>query len=92
MFNLVIDDTIETRNKTSKLYIGRKKVKPAYLHKCIFADDLVLFAKNATEMKTYLKIWKGKLNTRSLKINEEKTRIKITRKDNTIDIDITIRK
>lgn len=83
LFNLVMDEVIkETRGRTSKLFVGYRNMEPVWISECAFADDLVVFAKNETELKKNLNIWNEKLKRKKLKLNEDKTKVMIGGKTN----------
>lgn len=81
LFNLVMDDVMkETRRETSKLLVGYQNMQPVWINECAFADDIVIFARNETELKRNLNTWNNKLSSKNLKINENKTKIMISGK------------
>ena len=91
LFNLVMDDIIkETGNKTSKLYVGHRCLKPVWIKQCAFADDLAIFAETEQELQKNVGIWNRALMDRKLKINVEKTRVMVmgkTSHDISVQID-----
>ncbi|XP_030757968.1 uncharacterized protein LOC115883710 [Sitophilus oryzae] len=76
-----MDDVMkETRRETSKLLVGYQNMQPVWINECAFADDIVIFARNETELKRNLNTWNNKLSSKNLKINENKTKIMISGK------------
>lgn len=55
-------------------------MQPVWINECAFADDIVIFARNETELKRNLNTWNNKLSSKNLKINENKTKIMINGK------------
>ena len=84
LFNLVLDEAIkQTREATSKMYIGHRHMQPVYISECAFADDLVVFGKNEKELQKNLEVWNVALGANNMKVNEEKTKIMITGRGST---------
>lgn len=84
LFNLVMDDVMkETRDKTSKIYVGHRNMEPIWLNECAFADDLVVFGKSERELSKNLEAWNLTLASKNLKINEEKTKVMVVGKGST---------
>ena len=61
----------ETKSKIEMIHIGYKCLQAVSTGKCIFADDLVAFAKNRSELKYNLKLWKEALKKRNVNFNME---------------------
>lgn len=88
LFKMIIDDIIKDVNrKTNPVYVGNWNLKPVYLKQCVFADDLVVFARYEEELELNLKIWNEALASKSLKINVNKTKVMVLgNRDTSINI------
>ena len=52
LFIMIMDDvTKEIKAKIKQIYIEQKKSKTSRIAECIFADDLVVFTKNRSELR-----------------------------------------
>lgn len=81
LFNLIMDlITKQTRNETINFHVGHRNLFPVWLRECMFADDLVLFGKNETDLGKNLKVWEEKLKNINMKINVEKTKLMVSGK------------
>ncbi|XP_072379244.1 uncharacterized protein [Diabrotica undecimpunctata] len=76
LFNIVLDDVMkETREETSRIFVGHRNLEMIQIAECAFAYDLVVFGRNEDALKRNLQIWGDKLEKRNLRINESKTKV-----------------
>ncbi|XP_072378047.1 uncharacterized protein [Diabrotica undecimpunctata] len=62
LFNIVLDDVMkETREETSRIFVGHTNLEMIQIAECAFADDLVVFGRNEDTLKRNLQIWRDKL-------------------------------
>ncbi|XP_072389543.1 uncharacterized protein [Diabrotica undecimpunctata] len=76
LFNIVLDDVIKnTREETSRIFVGHGNLEMKQIAECAFADDLVVFGRNEDALKRNLQIWRKKLEKRNLRINKKKNKV-----------------
>ena len=67
-----MDDVKEIKSKIKQTHVGYKCLEAVSIGECMFAGDLVVFAKNRSELKYNLMLCKEALKKRNMNINIEK--------------------
>lgn len=89
-FNIVMDDILkEIKTKVKKLQVGYRNMERVLISECVFADDLVIFAKSERYLQYNLNIWNKALQDRNLRINVDKTKVMVIGKED-LKISITL--
>lgn len=72
LFIIIMDEVIrQARQRTNKLKVGNKNLKPVFISECAFADDIALIATTADKLEENL-VWHQALNRKYMKINTHK--------------------
>ena len=70
---MITDDVAkEIQSKTKQTDVRYKYLETVSIGECMFVDDLVLFAKNRSELKYNIMLWKEAPKKRNMNINMEK--------------------
>ena len=89
LFVMIMDDvTKEIKSKTKQTHIGYKSLEVVSIGECMFADDLVVFAKNRSELKYNLVLWKEALKKRNINFNMAKTKIMVLGGKESIEMEV----
>ena len=69
LFIMIMVDVIkEIKSKIKQRHVGYKCLEAVSIRECMFADDLVVFVKNRSELKYYLMSWNEALKKRNMNI------------------------
>ena len=75
---MIMDDVAkEIKSKIKQTHVGYKCLEAVSIGECMFLDDLVVFAKNRSELKYNSMLWNEALKKRNMNINMEETKIMI---------------
>ena len=78
----------EIKSKTKQTHVGYKCLEAVGIGECMFADDLVVFTKNRSELKYNLMLWNEVLKKRNKNINMEKTKIMILGEEESVEMEV----
>jgi Reverse transcriptase (RNA-dependent DNA polymerase)/Endonuclease-reverse transcriptase len=92
LFIMIMDDVLkEIKTSSKNIQVGYRNLEMITIAECLFADDLVLFAKNEKDLKQNIMAWRNALKKRNMNINVEKTNIMVIgeeEQDTQIDMEI----
>ena len=85
---IMVDVAKEIKSKIKQRHVGYKCLEAVSIGECMFADDLVVFAKNRSELKYNLMLWNEALKKINMNINMEKTKIMIIGGEETVEMEV----
>ena len=68
LFIMITDDVAKEIKSKIKQTVGYKCLEAVSIGQCMFAYDLVVFAKNRSELKYNLMLWKEAVKKRNMNI------------------------
>ena len=76
LFIMIMDDVAnEIKSKIKQNHVEYKCLETVSIGECVFASDLVVFAKNISELKYNFMLWKEALKKRNVNINVKKRKL-----------------
>ena len=91
LFIKIMDDVAkEIKSNIKQTHVGYKRLETVSIGEFMFADDLVVFAKNRSELKYNLILWNEALKKRNMNINMEKTKITVLDGEVNVEMEVEV--